>query len=72
MFLIGSNFLIYTLFFFVRDGYPRNIDQAKQLEEILKRENQPLDCVISLNVPFDIIEERISAGRWYHENSGRV
>lgn len=53
------------------DGYPRNVQQAVQVEEVLERERQPLDAVISLKVPFKVIEERIS-GRWIHEKSGRT
>ena len=41
------------------DGYPRTIEQANNLETILKEFNQKVDLVISLVVPRDIIEKRI-------------
>ena len=41
------------------DGYPRSIDQANNLELILKEYNQKIDLIISLKVPREIIEKRI-------------
>jgi adenylate kinase len=41
------------------DGYPRNIDQAKNLEVILKEFKQSIGHTIFLNVSRDIIEKRI-------------
>ncbi|WP_435091072.1 adenylate kinase [Candidatus Pelagibacter bacterium nBUS_30] len=41
------------------DGYPRSIDQANNLELILKKFNQKIDLIISLVVPRKIIEKRI-------------
>ena len=41
------------------DGFPRSIDQSKQLDIILKEFNQKIDIVISLFVPKEIIEKRI-------------
>ena len=41
------------------DGYPRTIEQAKNLELILKEFNQKIDLIISLVVPREIIEKRI-------------
>ena len=41
------------------DGYPRTIDQAKNLDGILKNFNQKIDLVISLSVPREIVEKRI-------------
>jgi adenylate kinase len=41
------------------DGYPRSIDQANNLESILKEYNQKIDLIISLVVPREIIEKRI-------------
>ncbi|WP_435088985.1 adenylate kinase [Candidatus Pelagibacter bacterium nBUS_29] len=41
------------------DGYPRSIDQAKNLDLILKEFNQKIDLIISLVVPREIIEKRI-------------
>ena len=44
------------------DGYPRTIDQSKNLDKILDEFNQKIDLIFSLHVPRDIIEKRI-AGR---------
>jgi len=41
------------------DGYPRNIEQANNLELILKEFNQIIGHVIFLNVSRDTIEKRI-------------
>jgi adenylate kinase len=41
------------------DGYPRNIKQAKDLEDILTEFNQNIGHIIFLNVNRDIIEKRI-------------
>ena len=41
------------------DGYPRNVDQAKNLEIILGEFNQTIGHIIFLNVSKDIIEKRI-------------
>ena len=41
------------------DGYPRNVEQAKNLEIILSEFNQKIGHIIFLNVSKDIIEKRI-------------
>ena len=41
------------------DGYPRTIDQAINLDELLNEFNQKAELVISLSVPREIIEKRI-------------
>tara|TARA_B110000971_G_C19800148_1_gene403909 strand:+ start:83 stop:724 length:642 start_codon:yes stop_codon:yes gene_type:complete len=41
------------------DGYPRNIEQAKNLELILAEFNQTIGHIIFLNVSREIIEKRI-------------
>ena len=43
----------------VFDGYPRNVEQAKNLELILAEFNQTIGHIIFLNVSRDIIEKRI-------------
>jgi adenylate kinase len=42
------------------DGYPRNIAQAKKLNELLKQNSQKIDIVIKLSVSLDLIKKRIS------------
>tara|TARA_B110000971_G_scaffold48792_1_gene48868 strand:- start:42 stop:683 length:642 start_codon:yes stop_codon:yes gene_type:complete len=41
------------------DGYPRNVEQAKNLESILGEFNQIIGHIIFLNVSKDIIKKRI-------------
>jgi adenylate kinase len=41
------------------DGYPRNIEQAKNLDKILNEFHQTVGHIIFLNVSKDIIEKRI-------------
>ena len=41
------------------DGYPRNINQAENLELILNSDNQSINYILFLKVPRDIIEKRI-------------
>jgi len=41
------------------DGYPRTIEQARNLNLILNEFNQKIDLIISLVVPREIIEKRI-------------
>ncbi|EHH64467.1 hypothetical protein EGM_17679, partial [Macaca fascicularis] len=48
------------------DGFSRTFRQA----EALDRAHQ-IDTVISLNVPFEVIKQRLTA-RWIHPASGRV
>ena len=47
---------------FILDGYPRNLTQCEALEALLARIGQPLDIAIKLEVPSELIVERI-AGR---------
>lgn len=46
---------------YILDGFPRTIDQAEALDEICAR--KPIDVVLDLNVPREIVLERISARR---------
>ena len=41
------------------DGYPRNINQAKHLDVLIKKYNQKISCVFSLKVDQDIVIKRI-------------
>lgn len=47
---------------FILDGYPRNVAQANALEALLADINQPLQAVVQLDVPSELLVERI-AGR---------
>ena len=41
------------------DGYPRNLNQAKCLDSLIKKYNQKISCVLSLKVDLNIIVKRI-------------
>jgi adenylate kinase len=47
---------------FILDGYPRNLAQADALDALLVRIGQPMDYAVQLDVPVDLLVERI-AGR---------
>ena len=42
------------------DGYPRNLNQAKNLDNLLKENNQKIDLVLKLSVSLETIKKRIS------------
>ncbi|RXM36479.1 Adenylate kinase 4, mitochondrial [Acipenser ruthenus] len=48
------------------DGFPRTLVQAEALNSTCD-----VDVVISLNVPFETLKERLST-RWVHPSSGRM
>ena len=48
---------------FVLDGFPRTIAQAQSLEEILRKMGLALNCVLSVQVPHELIVERLSGRR---------
>ena len=41
------------------DGYPRNLIQAKNLDQLLKKYNQKIDLVLKLSVGLETIKNRI-------------
>jgi adenylate kinase len=43
---------------FILDGYPRNLAQADALDHVLTKIGQPLDAVIKLEVPSEVIIKR--------------
>ncbi|RYZ72346.1 MAG: adenylate kinase [Lysobacteraceae bacterium] len=47
---------------FILDGYPRNLAQADALDVLLRRIGQPMDYAVQLEVPTELLVERI-AGR---------
>ena len=42
------------------DGYPRNLIQAKNLDYLLKKNNQKIDLALKLSVSLETIKKRIS------------
>ena len=45
------------------DGYPRNLNQAKNLDYLLKKYNQKINIVLKLSVSLETIKNRISKRR---------
>lgn len=45
---------------FILDGYPRNLSQAKALDEVLERLEQPLDDALQIDVDIDLVVDRIA------------
>ncbi len=41
------------------DGYPRTLNQAKNLDELLKRYGQEIDIVLKLSVSLETVKKRI-------------
>lgn len=56
---------------FVLDGYPRTRQQAEWLTEFLEGNDVPLDAVVRLDVPDDVIVRRLSRRR-VHEETGET
>ena len=42
------------------DGYPRNLNQAKNLDYLLNKYNQKIDIVLKLSVSLESVKKRIS------------
>lgn len=55
---------------FILDGFPRTVEQAKMLDEMLATSDDKVSLVLALEVPDEVLTERI-CGRWVHKESGR-
>jgi len=55
---------------FILDGFPRTVEQAKMLDEMLIGSGDKVSLVLALEVPDEVLTERI-CGRWVHKASGR-
>merc|ERR1719198_1728422 len=55
---------------FILDGFPRTVEQAKMLDEMLAESGDKVNLVLALEVPDEVLTERI-CGRWVHKESGR-
>jgi len=56
---------------FILDGFPRTVNQAKKLDEMLEVKNQSIDNVFEFKIDDNLLIRRIS-GRRIHEASGRT
>jgi len=65
--LTNKNFYNRLIF----DGYPRNLEQAKNLDLYIKKYKQKISCVLSLNVDKESIIKRI-LGRQTCTNCGLI
>lgn len=48
---------------FILDGYPRNVNQARDLDAVLERQDMPLDRVIELVLDEQIVVHRLTLRR---------
>ena len=48
---------------FLLDGFPRTVDQAKAVDEILTSLDSKIDYVINIDVDLDILKERLTGRR---------
>ncbi|GJE88000.1 adenylate kinase 1 [Phanerochaete sordida] len=55
---------------FVLDGFPRTVPQAEKLDAMLVSRKEPLDSVVELVIPDQLLISRIT-GRLIHPASGR-
>ncbi|KAH7889354.1 ADK-domain-containing protein [Phlebopus sp. FC_14] len=55
----------------ILDGFPRTQRQGRLLDNYLQRQNTPLNLVVNVDVPDDVILSWI-VNRWVHLPSGRV
>jgi adenylate kinase len=56
---------------FLLDGFPRTVPQAEALEQLLQQLKRPLDAVLYIVVPDDVLLER-ATGRRYCPNDGQT
>jgi adenylate kinase len=56
---------------FILDGFPRNLAQAKALDEAFSGQGKSIDIAINLAVPDEELVERLR-GRWVCRNCGAI
>ena len=56
---------------FLLDGFPRTIEQAKALSEIMQELDRKIDAVINIEVPEEELMNRLT-GRRICENAGTL
>lgn len=57
---------------FLLDGFPRNIAQAKALDELLRESGHKIDAVLDLEVPEEEVVKRIAGRRTCRNDSSHV
>lgn len=55
---------------FILDGFPRTVNQAKILDELLQKNGQSIDRVVNLSIDDELLIKRVT-GRLVHPASGR-
>lgn len=48
---------------YLLDGFPRTLVQAEKFAEIAEKIGKPVECVLALDVDFDLLKERITGRR---------
>lgn len=56
---------------FLLDGFPRTVEQAEELENILRDLGTELDAVINIDVEKDVLMKRLT-GRWICRTCGKT
>ena len=56
----------------ILDGFPRNVNQAAFLEELLAKLDQSADCVLNLEVPDEVLVERLLARKRKDDNESTI
>ena len=56
----------------ILDGFPRNVNQAAFLEELLTELDQSADCVLNLEVPDEVLVERLLARQRKDDNESTI
>ncbi|MBE9044645.1 adenylate kinase [Pleurocapsales cyanobacterium LEGE 10410] len=56
----------------ILDGFPRNVNQAAFLEELLAKLGQNADCVLNLSVPDDVLVERLLSRKRKDDNESTI
>jgi adenylate kinase len=56
----------------ILDGFPRNVNQAAFLDKLLEKLNQNANCVLNLEVPDEILVERLLARKRKDDNEETI
>ena len=56
----------------ILDGFPRNVNQAAFLDKLLEKLDQSANCVLNLEVPDEILAERLLARKRKDDNEETI